>query len=487
VSGTDPTECGAFDGTIIISGLVPNENYEYNYNNTGLQNATSNANGEIIITGLNAGSYSDFIVIWNGCETPDNTVISLVDPNAPFVDAGPDIIVCDGEEVTLIADNPDGAIITWDNGVTDGNPFTQPVGTVTYTVTADLDNCISTDQMTVTVNPLPNVSAGNNVIVCEGESVILTGSGAQSYTWDNGVVNGQSFTPTETTTYTVTGTSADGCENTDQVIVEVDILPEVGFEVDSPEGCVPITATFTPAIDTAGDSCTWIMGDGTTIQGCDEFSHTYNTVGCFTVTLQTETANGCTSTQTQPNVVCVGGYPQAGFSYSPDQPSNILNTVNFTNGSVGATDFEWYFGDGETSTQTNPTHTYDEDPNEYEVTLVAISPFGCTDTARAILPLIEELIFYVPNTITPNNDGQNDVFLPVFTSGFDPLEYNLLIFNRWGEILFESNNAEIGWDATYGASSTEIVKDGTYVWKIEYRSNQTGRKEVVTGHVNVLR
>lgn len=487
VSGTDPTECGAFDGTVIISGLVPNENYSYNYNNTGLQNATANANGEIIITGLNAGSYSDFIVIWNGCETPDNTVVNLVDPNAPFVSAGPDITVCDGDEITLVADNPDGAIITWDNGVTDGNPFTQPVGTVTYTVTADLDNCISTDQMNVTVNPLPNVSAGNDVIVCEGESEVLTGSGAQSYTWDNGVVNGQSFVPTQTTTYTVTGVSADGCENTDQVVVEVDALPAVGFEVDNTEGCVPVTATFTPAIDTAGVSCTWIMGDGSTIEGCGEFAYTYNTTGCFTVTLLTETVNGCSSTQTQPNVVCVGGFPQAGFSYSPDQPSNILNTVNFTNGSVGAVQYEWSFGDGETSTQTNPTHTYDENPNEYEVILVAISQFGCTDTAVRILPLIEELIYYVPNTITPNNDGVNDVFKPIFTSGFNPLEYNLLIFNRWGEVVFESNNAEVGWDGTYGASSTEIVKDGTYVWKISYQSNQTGRKEVITGHVNVLK
>jgi gliding motility-associated-like protein len=96
----------------------------------------------------------------------------------------------------------------------------------------------------------------------------------------------------------------------------------------------------------------------------------------------------------------------------------------------------------------------------------------------------EELIFYVPNTFTPDNNGMNEVFLPIFTSGFDPYDYNLLIFNRWGEIVFESYNHQVGWDGTYRG---RLVQDGTYVWKIEFKTKYTDERKVHTGHVNVLK
>ncbi|MDX1652570.1 MAG: gliding motility-associated C-terminal domain-containing protein, partial [Brumimicrobium sp.] len=101
--------------------------------------------------------------------------------------------------------------------------------------------------------------------------------------------------------------------------------------------------------------------------------------------------------------------------------------------------------------------------------------------------IVEELIYYVPNTFTPDNDNFNEVFKPIFTSGFDPFDYKLLIFNRWGEIIFESNNAEVGWDGTYGADSEQIVKDGTYVWKIIFKTKINDERKEIVGHVNVLR
>ena len=75
----------------------------------------------------------------------------------------------------------------------------------------------------------------------------------------------------------------------------------------------------------------------------------------------------------------------------------------------------------------------------------------------------------------------------MFTSGFDPQDYTLLIFNRWGEIIFESTNANIGWDGTYGIESNEVVKDGTYVWKIEFKTKYNDERKVEVGHVNILR
>ncbi|MGM0477841.1 MAG: PKD domain-containing protein [Bacteroidota bacterium] len=491
LTGTDPSSCGSNDGTITISGLQANVNYNIAYTENGTPvgplNLTSDGAGEITLTGLSPGTFANFIVSLNGCDGTNNTSLTLVEPNAPSVDAGPDQTVCEGENVTLTAANPDGANITWDNGVGDGTPFTPSVGTTTYTVTAELSGCTATDQVDVTAHPLPDVEAGNDLTICEGESAVLSGSGANTYTWDNGVTDGVSFIPASTTTYTVTGTSIEGCTDTDQVTIEVVPLPTVDFQGQNLEGCAPVTATFSNTSAGPDVSCVWNFGDGNTSSGCTDVTNTYDTPGCYDVSLEVTDANGCSSSLTFDDYVCADGYPDASFSFSPETLTNIDTEVEFTNTSVGAQNFEWDFGDNQSSTNINPVHIYPNAADEYEVELVAINNDGCADTAYAVITIREELIFYVPNTFTPDKDDFNEVFQPVFTSGFDPFDFKLLIFNRWGEVIFESNDAEVGWDGTYGKSSQRIVKDGTYVWKIIYKTEGIDERQTVVGHVNVLK
>lgn len=491
---TDPSACAIADGTITISGLDPTTNYDITYSASGVpQGPTgmmSDGAGNIIITGLGIGSYTDFVVSLNGCTTTDNTIFNLVEPNAPAIDAGPNQTVCDGVAVTLTADNPNGAIITWNNGVNDGVPFNQAVGTVAYTVTADLDNCISTDVVNVTVHPAPTVFAGNDVTVCNGQSVVLTGTGAQSYVWTNGVTNGVAFTPAATQTYTVTGTSQFGCVSTDDVTVNVEGLLAVTFSGDNLEGCTPVTVTFTNTSATAsGSECVWSLSNGTVLLGCDNVAYTFTNPGCYDVTLEITSANGCSNSATIEDYVCVQPYPNAYFTYAPNQLTTINTTVNFSNGSIGASNYQWFFGDGATSNAIDPTHTYPEIEGTYEVTLVASTPFGCTDTVRSIVNVAEELIFYLPNTFTPDGNDFNETFQPVFTSGYDPFDFHLMIFNRWGELIFESYDASIGWDGTYGGKTNggKIVKDGTYVWKIEVKTKLNDERKIFVGHVNVLK
>ncbi|MEX2483389.1 MAG: PKD domain-containing protein [Brumimicrobium sp.] len=491
LSSTDPTECAVSDGTVTLSGLEPNTVYEVTYsdggNPVGPNNMTSDASGEILIDNLFAGTYSDFIVTLNGCTTVDNSSINLTDPNSPTVNAGTDQELCEGEDITLTADNPDGANISWNNGINDGVPFNQVVGTTNYTVTADLAGCISTDQVSVTVHPNPDVNAGNDILICEGETVTLTGSGADNYTWDNGITNGNSFSPNSTQTYTVTGTTNEGCEGTDQVDVTVEPLPIVSFEADNNNGCVPVTVTFTNTSDNPGTDCTWNFGDGSTATGCDEVTHTFNNEGCFDVSLEVTSGNGCTSSTTVNDYVCVSGYPNAAFTYSPDEVTTINTEVDFENGSSGAVTYEWEFGDGNSSSDINPTNTYPDVRDTFEVQLIATNEDGCSDTAYTVINILEDLIFYVPNTFTPDNDDFNESFKPIFTSGFDPYNYTLLIFNRWGEVIFESNDANVGWDGTYGVSSNTVVKEGTYVWKIIFKTNKNDERKEEIGHVNLLK
>ncbi|OFZ46840.1 MAG: hypothetical protein A3D92_02870 [Bacteroidetes bacterium RIFCSPHIGHO2_02_FULL_44_7] len=420
----------------------------------------------------------------NGCQNTDQVDVT-VNP-LPVVDAGPDQTVCDGVAVVLSASGAQN--YAWTNGVVDGAAFTPAVGTITYTVTGtDGNGCQDTDQVDVTVTPLPVVFAGNDVIICEGDQVVLTGSGAQSYVWDNGVSNGIAFSPAiGTVTYTVTGTDANGCQDVDQVDVLVEALPIVSFTADVTSGCEPLTVTFTNTSVGNLNDCIWTLSNGTTLTGCGTVTTTFPNGGLYDVTLTTTTVNGCTSSATYTDYIYVEDYPNAAFTVSPPEVS-VLNAQVWTNNtSTGATSYLWNFGDESgTTTQFEPNHMFpDEGDGTYVIELIAYSPLGCPDTAYQTVHVKEEVIFYVPNTFTPDDDDYNETFKPVFTAGYDPFDYTMYIFDRWGEVIWESHNVEVGWDGTY---ANYTVQDGTYTWRIEFKTTINDERVRVTGHVNVLR
>jgi gliding motility-associated-like protein len=419
-----------------------------------------------------------------GCTNTDQVSVT-VNP-LPAVVAGLDDAICIGESSTLSGSG--ASTYTWNNGVVDGVVFS-PSSTLTYTVTGTSSaGCTNSDQVIVTVNPLPTVFAGNDISVCDGVVVTLTGSGAATYAWDNGVTNGLAFnSPVGTLTYTVTGTSVAGCVNTDQVNVTVNTAPLVVFEADTTIGCLPLLVNFTNT--TSGSSnCIWTLSDGTVLLGCGSVSNVFDQVGCYDVTLTVTDDNGCSNSSSSVDYICVEAPPIASFTPSATELSSFATEVSFLNSSYGASSYNWTFGESSYSIEENPVYVFPEDEGEYVVTLVASSPLGCSDVATATITVKEELVFFVPNTFTPDNDDYNEVFKPVFYSGFDPYDFSLLIFNRWGEIVFESRNAEVGWDGSYGSNNEiEIVQDGTYTWVIRYRISENKGYRKATGHVNLIR
>ena len=143
--------------------------------------------------------------------------------------------------------------------------------------------------------------------------------------------------------------------------------------------------------------------------------------------------------------------------------------------------------DGATSIEFNPTHVFpDSIFGDQLITLIVTSADGCKDTTQKVVVINDELIFYIPNTFTPDGDANNQVFQPIFTSGYDPLVYSMWIYNRWGELVFESNDASKGWEGTFGEKG-KVVQDGVYTWKIEFKSNKKDKHQLVTGSVNVLK
>ena len=161
-----------------------------------------------------------------GCSATDQVTVTVL--SAPQVNAGVDQTVCSGASVTL---NATGASsYSWSNAVQNGVAFI-PTQTQTYSVTGTTGGCATTDQVTVTVAIAPQVNAGIDQTVCAGTSVTLNATGASSYSWSNAIQNGVAFVPTQTQTYSVTGTTG-GCATTDQVTVTVAIAPQVNAGID---------------------------------------------------------------------------------------------------------------------------------------------------------------------------------------------------------------------------------------------------------------
>jgi gliding motility-associated-like protein len=133
----------------------------------------------------------------------------------------------------------------------------------------------------------------------------------------------------------------------------------------------------------------------------------------------------------------------------------------------------------------NPSHLYQNDkPGVIEVTLIAANIGGCDDTIKKTIEIVESLLYFIPNTFTPDADKFNQEFRPIFTAGFDPSTYTMQVFNRWGELVFESLNSEIGWDGTYLNKACSV---GVYTWKVIFDERGTGKKITKLGTVNLLR
>lgn len=466
-AGPNQSVCAGQSVTLTATGATT-----YSWNN-GVTNGvpfTPTTTTTYTVTGQDAG----------GCTATDQVTVTV---NAtPAANAGPDQTICAGQSVTLTASGISNPV--WTNGVVDGQSFT-PTATTTYTVNGtSAGGCPGTDDVTITVTPLPAVSAGNDITICAGAQATLTGSGATTYTWNNNVSNGVPFTPAATTTYTVTGTTGT-CSATDQVVVTVIPTPVVSFVPNVTSGCLPLTVTYTSS--GASNSCQWIFGDGSTGTGCGTATHTYTAAGCFDVTLITTTPEGCVGQQQLIDVVCTAPDPVASFTVNPGTLTAMSSFAQMNNTSQGAASYIWTFGDGSpVSTLTNPGHLFPGAPGTYQITLIALSDYGCRDTARVSIEVEDELIYYVPNAFTPDDDQHNPEFKPVFTAGFDPYDYTLLIFNRWGEIIFESHNAAYGWPGTYGEGGARAM-DGTYVWRIEFKTTRSDERKLLMGSVTLIR
>lgn len=383
--------------------------------------------------------------------------------------------------------------------------------TVSLLVTSNY-GCVDSISQTATVWPLPEVDFSPTDVCLEtgsqfNDQTIISNANTNNtivgWNWNFGD-GGTSTDQNPTYTYSSDGNfqatleaiSNNGCTSETTLTVTVHPNPIASFTGQDLQGCSPVCFELN-SNSNVNSPASIVNYNYTFSNGISYNPDGGNVSDCFTnnsenpiyigVTLTVETNHGCVGTHTEPNYIQVFHNPTASFSINPEQPDVVSNIVTFNNSSQYADNNTWNITEYGSTNTVSPVITFEPEPASYEVELIVSTNEGCTDTTWGQFDLVDRVVFYVPNTFTPDGDPYNQTFQPVFFSGFDPLDYNLLIFNRWGEVLFESNNAEVGWDGTYGAANTEIVKDGTYIWKIEFKETMTDKRHTHTGHVNVLR
>jgi gliding motility-associated-like protein len=477
ISAQNDTICAGSNGTITTQINLIGGTYAWN-NSTNTQ-----AN---LIAAPNVTS--TYTVIYNLAGCTDTASAQIVVNPVPVVQVQ-NATICAGQTGALVASaNLANGTYLWANGSTNDTLLLSPNSTSSQNVTYTLNGCTSAPvTATLTVNPVPTITM-NNQTICAGDPVTMQANAnpAGTYYWGPNGVQGiatNTFTPIQDSTIEVFNV-LNGCSSdTIQATITVLPLPISTFSANVLQGCVPLSVDFSADV-LNNTSYTWQTSNQLNASGA-QTTLDFQINGSFSVTLSA-TLNGCSSSTTIANMIEVDNYPVAAFEPSSQVFTEPNQALSFWNSSVGATTYQWNFGEGGSSSEEAPTHIFDIENEGTTVLLYAYSNLGCSDTASYYIGFDPGLVYYIPNSFTPDADQFNQTFLPIFTSGIDPYNYQLLIYNRWGEVIFESLNPEFGWDGTFGQQGNPCPV-GTYTYMITVKLPSVDKRQTIKGHVNLIR
>jgi gliding motility-associated-like protein len=446
------------------------------------------------------GAYTVTITDANGCTMTNGGTIN--EPQPFLAITSPDKTICLGETVFLTLYGIGGTPpyhYYWN-----GNPSNSVLGvtptieTVYTGMIMDANNCSSNIDTTIIhiAPPVIVTLLQNTDSVCPGDpvnlTVSITGGIGPPYILFN--QDGMVFSPPvhlnpeETMVYTVTAIDACGTRDTGSVTIHVLDAPPAMFLADTTEGCEPFTVNFLETNPDLGQTYLWDFGDNSNISLAKNPIHTFHESGTFDITLTVTSAEGCKRTETNFDFITVNPRPQSLFTWDPQFATIFKPFVQFTSRSSGAVQHYWFFGDNDSSSVIHPYHQYPA-PGTYEVTLVTLSDFDCTDTAKANLVIKDDFTLYAPTAFSPDFNAINDVW---YVSGhnIEAEGFHLSIYDRWGQIIWETDKynpadpQQYGWDGKNKAG--KVVKVDTYTWMVVCHDFK-GNKQEFTGTVTVLR
>ncbi len=441
---------------------------------SGPNNWTSMQQNPMIIhaTVANAGVYNLQIVSGSQVSPEAHTTV-VVNPK-PVVTATSDTI-CIGDQATITASSTvANTTYSWSPIVSTASTLTlSPTITTNYTVIGTAAGCKDTATTSIIVNNLPLITV-NDATICQGFSAQLTATNGVTYLWsDSTTTNPRTVSPTQTTMYYVVGRDANGCINMDSALVTVNYSPIVN--VDPASACNGGMITLTA---TGADTYVWNTGDtASTVVLYPSSTTVFSVTGTNT--------NGCVGTDTA--LVTIYPVPVASFEPNPPVASTDDPNIHFDNNSTFASFYSWNFGDpssfGNTSNDASPSHTYSS-YGDFPVWLYVESQAGCKDSTSKHVIIENPYFFFVPNAFSPNGEGTNEEFL-VSGIGVDLSYFEMTIYDRWGELVFKTDNMYEGWNGKkFNAGSTLLP--GIYIYNI-YLRQLGGIKKHYSGHVTLIR
>lgn len=446
----------------------------------------SNSSGAFsyTFTGLSPGNYGITVSDANNCTKVAS--VTVTQPNPIVLASTPSFTLCNGQTgfiQTVVSGGSQPYAYTW-NGVS-GTSILQvnSQSQITYNIqVTDANGCTSNIAST-TVDVTPPVQLevfASPSAVCPGEPVMLnvniTSGAGEPYIVrynDQIVVPPVTVYPEETDYYELTVEDNCGSIASDTVLVSVFPVPVVTFTSDTSRGCQTLEVHFSQYSSVPGISYIWNFGDGSYDQISYDVNpyHKFRIAGTFDVTLTVTSIDGCVSTVTIPQMITVYPKPDSRFDAVPQIVSIIKPEIQFVNLSTLADWYIWHFGDGDSASITNPVHIY-QSMNTFNVTLIAITNMGCKDTSNFTITVRDEYSFYAPSAFSPNNDYINDVFF-VLGHGIDVIQFYLGIYDRWGNLMYETdkyntlNPEQYGWKGT--SLNNQMAPVGTYTWLCKYK------------------
>ncbi len=458
-------------------------------------------------TGLAAGTYHCEVSSSVGCVDTVEVVVTEIPPMVGQVVLTQDATcnsLNDGVVGVSVSGGTPQYSYSWDN-----SNSTLPVandlyaGTHTVTVT-DVNNCVIT--LTATIGEPSQLVITNltpDQVICPENSTMLSvaGSGGSSpytFTWsENGTVIGTGSTITvdpvnSGTQYCVRLSEQCGSPTTDSCMMITFPTPIVpSYVPDRTTSCQPGTFVFTNVSNNLNeiDSVEISFGDGEfgTVQDANAATHTYLDPGFYDMNVTVTSVFGCVYTGSFPQIVEVIAIPTAEFTMSAN-PTTIFETVikMQDNSTPGVVNWQWTAQGASpmTSTSENPTFFFPEGVmGTYTVELIVETAEGCVDTVEHDLIVNSDILFYAPNSFTPDGDEFNQTWTFAI-QGVDEYNFELLIFNRWGEIIWETHDINSAWDGTYLG---KIVPTGTYTWVARVKDIYSDEKREFNGYINVLK
>ncbi|MES2285827.1 MAG: PKD domain-containing protein [Bacteroidota bacterium] len=518
----NPLPTAAITGTIIVcQGLAaPNVTftganstapYTFTYTiNGGANQIITTTSGNSIDIAVSTDTPGTFIYALISVQDASSTTCSQVQPDTatvlvnslPVANFGSEDICLNRDMLfTDSSSVSSGTVDAWlwiygDNGVSGiiQNPVYLYTNAGTYSVSlisTTNNGCKDTTTQNVVVHPLPNVQFNTmpvSIGVCDGTSVqfndassIATPDVLQSWSWNFGdasladINQNTSHLYAAANPYTVQlhVISNFGCVDSIAKPITINPNPVVNFTGNPIIGCEPLCISFKDSSFISNGSnifYTWDLGDGSPVSNSQIFEHCYVndsvTAASFNISLTVTSDSGCVGTLSKNSYITVHPNPMADFSVDPQKTTVTDPVFSLVDLSTGTDIWNWNFGDNTSSGLSNPPpHRYPGDTGTYVITLITSSQYGCADTTYKTVIVEGDFVFYIPNAFTPNGDGINDYF---FGTGIGIIEYDLWIFDRWGNMIFHGDEipAENSkWNGRVNSGKEEAQID-VYVWKV---------------------